>query len=436
MKIKKEDMYHDFESEIVERQIQLEIETVLTKGSKISAILGLLSGTLILIFSLIGLMKNVVLPGIMAAFGGAWSLLMYFITKSKKLKGWVIYAIFIPLINIPTILFLLSHYFTESGAAAYITGPFSFLYFFLIVLTGFIFNKRLTKHSGYVTGFAYFLIFIMALPKIRQIAYAPPLLYQDLTNYAINGFKSMMLVFVGLAVAALSEHVRTLIFRIIKEVKEKESINKLFGQYVSSEVRDKIIIEKSSIKGESKNVTILFSDIISFTSFSENKKPIEIVEMLNEYFEKMVKCIENNGGVVDKFIGDAIMAVFGGLVELDNSCDSAIKAAMDMQDVIKLLNENWEKKGILGFQSGIGLHFGEVLQGSIGSESRKDFTIIGDPVNAASRIESLTRKYEKTIILSESVYLRLSDDLKIRCKDIDTVNVKGKKEAIKIYAVE
>jgi class 3 adenylate cyclase len=209
--------------------------------------------------------------------------------------------------------------------------------------------------------------------------------------------------------------------------RSRDFVRRVFGQFVSAEVRDKIISEKNRLVGERKQVAVLFSDIRSFTAYSERNEPEQIVRQLNEYFERMVQCISAEGGTVDKFFGDAVMAVFGGLVDLENECDSALRAALAMRTSLAELNATWREAGIPEFDNGIGLHFGPVLQGTIGSSKRKEFTIIGDTVNLSARLESLTKDYdEQSVLCSADFAGRLSADLRGRLVELGQVPIRGR----------
>jgi adenylate cyclase len=151
----------------------------------------------------------------------------------------------------------------------------------------------------------------------------------------------------------------------------------------------------------------------------------------------MVYCITQNGGTIDKFIGDAIMAVFGGLIQLTNPCESAARAGLMMKDELNKLNREWGKAGFQTFKNGIGLSYGAVTQGTLGSKDRKEFTVIGDTVNLASRLEGITKDFPQTrIVLSSPVYENLPEDLKIQTDYLATVHVKGKQIPITIYGIK
>ncbi|HPJ36346.1 MAG TPA: adenylate/guanylate cyclase domain-containing protein [Spirochaetota bacterium] len=174
------------------------------------------------------------------------------------------------------------------------------------------------------------------------------------------------------------------------------------------------------------NLTVLFNDIRDFTRLSENMSPMDVVEMLNTYFDKMNIEIHNNEGEIDKLIGDCIMAGFF-------SPDNGVKAAVAIQHKVNELNAARKENGETEIRTGTGLNYGPVVAGNIGSDSKMDFTMIGDTVNIASRLESLTKYYSVPIIISESVKERLEGDYKIRF--IDRVVVKGKDVPVNIYEV-
>ena len=208
--------------------------------------------------------------------------------------------------------------------------------------------------------------------------------------------------------------------------RSRDFVQHVFGEFVSTEVRDKIIAEKNRLVGERKDVAVLFSDIRNFTAYSEGCEPEQIVKQLNEYFERMVHCISAEGGTVDKFIGDAVMAVFGGLVDLESPCDSALRAGLAMRTALDELNAAWIEEGLPEFQHGVGLHFGPVLQGTIGSSARKEFTIIGDPVNIAARLDSLTKERDESLLCSDDFAGRLSAELRKGLIELGQVPIRGR----------
>jgi adenylate cyclase len=216
-------------------------------------------------------------------------------------------------------------------------------------------------------------------------------------------------------------------------LKEKDWIKDVFGKMVDPGVRDYLLSKELNLGGESKVVTILFSDIRNFTTLSEKMKPTKIVEMLNYYFDKMGECVSKEKGLVNKYIGDAIMAIFGTPIELLDHPDAAVKTALAMRTELEKVNLTLSEKGFPKLDIGIGIHTGEVLAGNIGSKTRMEYTVIGDSVNLASRIEGLCKQYKKNILLSESTVSHLSGKLSVQF--VDSIVVKGKTVPIKIYSI-
>ncbi len=222
----------------------------------------------------------------------------------------------------------------------------------------------------------------------------------------------------------------------LTEGREKGKVRRMFSQYVSPEVLN-IMTENpeefASIGAGSKaEISVLFSDIRNFTTFSERSSPEQVVDMLNVHFSHMTEPIIRRRGTVDKFIGDAIMAFWGAPVKLENHAESAVTAALEMKRQMVLVNEEIKKKGIdFTVKIGIGVNSGDAIIGNIGSEKKLNYTVIGDTVNLASRLETITKTYDVLIIISESTRARLKDD--VPCRVLDTVRVKGKEIPVKIY---
>ena len=178
--------------------------------------------------------------------------------------------------------------------------------------------------------------------------------------------------------------------------------------------------------------TILFSDIVGFTTLSEKADPEELVRHLNEYLSAMTNLVFQNGGTLDKFIGDAIMAIFGAPMTRPNDAENSVQAALLMIQALEGFNQSQTEKGKVNFGIGVGINTGEAIVGNIGSEQKIDYTVIGDTVNLASRLEGLTKKYHSRIIVSEFT----KDDItegKFYFRELDNVRVKGKIKPVKIY---
>ncbi|MDR2733610.1 MAG: response regulator [Spirochaetota bacterium] len=208
-----------------------------------------------------------------------------------------------------------------------------------------------------------------------------------------------------------------------------------FARYVPIDVMDEIIkkSETQSSQSETRNVAILFSDIRSFTKISEKTPAQELVNFLNIYFTVMGNEIVSEGGNIDKFIGDAIMAIFGAPKTLENASSSAIRAAIKMVQAISSVDTAGITLPPGGFGAGIGINFGDCVVGNIGFQDKLDYTVIGDNVNLASRLEGITKYYHQSIIVSENAYGAAKNDFIFR--KADSVRVKGKDQPVGLYTV-
>jgi len=218
-----------------------------------------------------------------------------------------------------------------------------------------------------------------------------------------------------------------------KGLEEREKIKNAFGKFVNKDIAEAAMRDELRLGGERKNVAIFFSDIRSFTAISENLEPEEVVEFLNVYMTRMVKCVEQHFGVVDKFIGDAIMAVWGTPISSGNDTENAINASLLMRKELMAFNKDrgGPRKPII--KIGCGINSGPVLAGQIGSEDRMEYTVIGDAVNLASRIESLNKPFGTDVLISEDSYALVKDIFAV--EKMQTIKVKGKEAPQQIYAV-
>jgi len=222
--------------------------------------------------------------------------------------------------------------------------------------------------------------------------------------------------------------------------KKEERIRQIFQKYVPNDVIEKFFASpEKMLVGDNRTLSILFSDIRSFTTISEGMAPDDLVNSLNRYFSGQVDVIYNRKGIVDKYIGDAIMAFWGAPEKHDDDALQSVISGLEMIDAVKKFNENQKKLGKCEFQIGIGLNYGEVTVGNIGSERKMDYTVIGDAVNLASRMEGLTKTYHSEILISESLFETLrqkSPNAGLHYRLLDTVAVKGKTKGVRIFTVK
>ncbi len=218
-----------------------------------------------------------------------------------------------------------------------------------------------------------------------------------------------------------------------KGLDEREKMKKAFSKFVNEEIADLAAQGEIKLGGERKFCAIFFSDIRGFTSISEKLEPEEVVEFLNQYMTEMVTCVKKTGGIVDKFIGDAIMATWGALKHLPNETECAVNASIMMRTALLKFNvgRGGPKKPIINI--GCGINSGYVISGQIGSDERLEYTVIGDSVNLASRIESLNKPFGSDILISSDSYEQVKDIFNV--EKMPAIKVKGKEEPQTIYAV-
>jgi len=217
------------------------------------------------------------------------------------------------------------------------------------------------------------------------------------------------------------------------EEKEKKQIKGAFSHYVTPSLVEQIIDNPDRLKlgGEKRTATVFFSDIQSFTSISENISPEKLVEILNHYLTEVTDIILDNQGMLDKYEGDAVMAVFGVPIDFPGHAASACSSAIKIQKRLKILAIEWQEKGWPSLYTRIGLNTGEMIAGNMGSKSRFDYTVMGDSVNLGSRLEGANKEYGTNIMLSEFTYEYIKNDFITR--EIDVIKVKGKNKPVRVY---
>ena len=238
------------------------------------------------------------------------------------------------------------------------------------------------------------------------------------------------------AVAVVLTYVVITAVKFVREQQQTALLKATFGRYVSPQILEHILAhpEKVHLGGERRDLTILFSDIRGFTSISEASEPEEVVEMLNEYLTRMVEILLRHGGTLDKFIGDAVMGFWNAPANDPDHAHHAVACAVEMIEETARLREWWESEGKAAIRIGIGINTGDAVAGNIGAEQVFGYTVIGDAVNLASRLEGKNKDYGTEIIVSESTLARMGD--RFEAVYLDDVKVKGKEKAVKIYEIK
>jgi adenylate cyclase len=221
--------------------------------------------------------------------------------------------------------------------------------------------------------------------------------------------------------------------QMVVGLREREKVKAALSTYHSKELVDKVLSGELKIGGERKEATVLFTDIRGFTTMSENMDPALLFQILNQYLSKMVDVIYQHGGHIDKFIGDGILAVWGVPDSKPGDTDRAVQCCLAMRRVLQELNDTFKNQGVQEFHIGMGLNYGPVIAGNIGSSERMEYTIIGDTVNTATRIEALTKVIGTDLLVSEGVLKHCSGQYTI--EDSAGHRVKGRAQEVQVYKV-
>lgn len=290
-----------------------------------------------------------------------------------------------------------------------------FISFVLLSLFAFILIMRLKFLKGLISiiliDLVYLLIVFVSAYNSHIISFTVPLVLQFVT-----------------AVFAYS-------FKFISENRNKEKIKQAMGKYLSQDIMKNVVrnIDDLKLGGKRAIVTVLFSDIRGFTSLSEKMSAEEVSMILNEYFAEMEPIITKYNGVINKFIGDAVMAIFGEPIQDINHPQNAVKCAYEMLKKVEYLREKWLFEGKPRIEIGVGINTGEVFIGNIGTETRMEYTVIGDTVNLASRIESYNKVYKTNLLVSSSTYASIAEIADVI--KISEVQIRGKAKKMNIYEV-
>jgi adenylate cyclase len=306
------------------------------------------------------------------------------------------------------------------------------------VLTGRIMSSA-GPLAAIVAGLGLSLVVIVAqLRRIRRRAWVPPLLalaafaaYVVIAQLAFS-IGTLLAVAVPIAMASVVLAAAT-IGGLATEGREKAQLRAVFSQYVSRSVVDRIVSDPARAKlgGERKVLTVLFSDIRGFSAFSEGMGPEELASFLGEYLSPMTDLVLDSGGTLDKYIGDAVMAIWSAPVDVEDHAARACDVALKMHAALVGLNARWKTEGKPQIAIGVGINTGPMSVGNMGTPARFDYTVLGDQVNLGARLEALTKEYGVDILVGEETYKAAGADFVFR--EVDLVRVKGRASAAPVY---
>jgi adenylate cyclase len=307
--------------------------------------------------------------------------------------------------------------------------PLTYYYFIFIALSALRLNFFLSLFAGLVAGIEYTALAFMLLGQsVNLIANT------TFVSMGMHVSRGILIFAGGLATGFVALQIRRRILRSMQYLTEKNEIITYFGQHVPSSVVEEIIEHRGNIESEERFACVMFLDIREFTRFAEGKKPAEVVNYLNFLFDFMIEIINENNGIIYKFLGDGFMAVFGAPVNDGMECVHAVTAS---RKIIERTRAEAAAGRIPETELGIGLHAGIVMTGEVGSSLRREYTIIGEIVNLASRLEQLNRQFNTSLLVSDIVHASIEGMLDlIKTEDMGELDIRGHDHTVHVFRVD
>lgn len=322
--------------------------------------------------------------------------------------------------SFPTAEVLLAASYMEPGSP--LTTIPAFAYSLFIVLSALRLNFRLCVFTGAVAALEYALVGAL---------YVEGAAGQGLASGPVHVVVGLVLLSLGVVTGLVALQIKSRILGSFRLAEERNRIVSTFGRHVSPVVVDKLLEQGADLRGEKRNVCVMFLDIRNFTGFAETRSPEEVVDYLESLFGFMIEIVNRHQGIINKFLGDGFMAVFGAPVSDGDDCANALRAA---REILARVEEEVSAGRVLPTSVGIGLHAGDAVTGSIGSQLRKEYTVIGDVVNLASRIEQLNKQFGTRLLISETVRDSVGER-EAGASLIGRVQVKGREAPVLVYRV-
>ncbi|MBI3395649.1 MAG: adenylate/guanylate cyclase domain-containing protein [Spirochaetia bacterium] len=324
--------------------------------------------------------------------------------------------------SVPSLLIAVLAGSVEGTLAA--NSPIVMIYFVFIVLSVLRLNFGVGLFTGIVAAVGHFAACAYVLSSGPDATNHPLDVY--LHSPLLWAGRSMVLLVSGALAGFVANELRLRLETSLQLGDERSRIVNMFGQYVSPAVVDKLL-EQPSFEAEVRHVCVMFLDIRNFTSFSESRKPEEVILYLNTLFTHFIDVITKHNGIINKFLGDGFMAVFGAPLSDGRDVKNAVQASREIIALVENLNQT---KAIEHTGIGIGLHAGNAVTGNVGSASRKEYTIIGDTVNLASRVEQLNKEFQSVLLVTDAVYDVVKEELPGEM--LPPLQVKGRKESVQV----
>jgi adenylate cyclase len=347
------------------------------------------------------------------------NIIMQYLQQKKPLSLYLRYFNAFIEVSIPTMVILIVAPYQDTVHVLMV--PPILAYFVFIVLSSLTLNEWICRFAGLVAALEYTVIcgYFLHFSDVSK---------SELFSMGWYGFfsRGLILFMGGLATGFITSQIKNQLLAAFKAQQEHDRIENIFGQHVSPEVVSKLLSEKANVS-EYIPVCVMFLDIRNFTNFTEHNEPAVVVQYLNQLFDFMVEIIHGHQGIINKFLGDGFMAVFGAPISSEYDVSNAVQSALE---IIKRAEEKVQKGALPQLEINIGLHFGYGITGTIGSTRRLEYTIVGDVVNSAAHIEQLNKVYNTKILISEDALQKLPQ---MNAEFVDTTTLKHRDQPMRLY---
>ncbi len=328
-------------------------------------------------------------------------------------------------ISYPTITLIVLSFYFETVAILY--TPIVYFYFLILILSTLSLEFKISFYAGITAAIGYITIFLVYKGSTDEI-----INNNFLENEILHFGKAGILILGGVIAGLVANQIKKKIQNVNNALVERNKIINMFGQQVSSSIVDELLNNNNKIESKEKYVCVMFLDIREFTRFTENKKPEEIISYQNSVFGFMIEIINKQHGIINQFLGDGYMATFGLPLSGGNDCQNAVNAALEIIDVLGEKNDACEFPLT---RIGIGLHSGFVVAGNVGTDERKQYSISGNTVIMASRIEQLNKTYKSQLLISKDVLDNI-DTENIKPLLLGNVQLRGREKPIEIWQLK
>jgi len=324
-------------------------------------------------------------------------------------------------ISIPSVVLIIYSFNLPSMYPLF--TPVSLLYFLIIMLSALELDFKLCLFSGTMAALQYIIIALYLTSKPSEV-------FDSLSFFPIHIGTAALLFISGHTAGLITVHIKRGLLKYYKAQSERNEIQKLFGQQISREIVDELVENHYEVQSRTRFAVIMFIDIRNFSIFAQNKSPEEIISYQNNVFSFMIEIINKHKGIVNQIMGDGLMAIFGAPIEHKNDCQSAVNASLEIYKELKRRNE----KGLLPETViRIGINAGEVVTGNVGTSERKQYSVTGQPVIIAARLEQINKELNSVILISDEVYKRVV--LENEPINHDDIAIKGVPNPITVYQI-